>query len=105
MIGPIAVSAPEIPKKIAIARPRSRIGNAETTMPTAAGNRSAAVAPWMTRKVMIQAVAMLPVGVNPQRPDAIAKPATPTITMRRRPSTSPSFRRRRRVPPATEGSR
>ena len=80
-----------MPKKIAIARPRSCSGNAATTMPTAAGNMSAAAAPWSTRKVMIQACAMLPVGVSPQSAEATAKPMTPTTTMRRRPSTSPSL--------------
>ena len=45
-IGPIAVSPPEMPKKIAIALPRSRSGNEATTIATAAGNSSAAVAPW-----------------------------------------------------------
>ena len=44
-IGPIAVSPPEIPKKMAIARPRSRSGNEATTMATAAGNMTAAGRP------------------------------------------------------------
>ena len=44
-IGPIAVRPPEMPKKIAIALPRSRRGNEATTIATAAGNSSAAVAP------------------------------------------------------------
>ena len=90
MIGPIAVSPPEMPKKIAIARPRSRSGKEATTMPTAAGNISAAVAPCSTRKVMIQACAMPVVGVSPHIAEANAKPITPTMTMRLRPSTSPS---------------
>ena len=90
-IGPIAVRPPEIPKKMAIARPRSRSGNDATTIPTAAGNISAANAPWTTRQKMIHAWAMLPVGVNPQNADATAKPMTPYVTIRRRPSTSPSL--------------
>ena len=91
MIGPIAVRPPEMPKKIAIARPRSRRGNDATTMPTADGNISAAVAPWSTRNVMIHGSARSPFGVAPHRAEVIAKPATPITTMRRRPSTSPSL--------------
>ena len=66
-IGPIAVRPPEMPKKIAIALPRSRSGNEATTMATAAGNSSAAVAPWTTRKKMIQASAIAPFGREPAR--------------------------------------
>ena len=40
---------------------------------------------------MIQACAMLPVGVNPQSAEVTAKPMTPMTTIRRRPSTSPSL--------------
>ena len=90
-IGPIAVRPPEMPKKIAIAFPRSRSGKEATTIATAAGNSSAAIAPWATRKKMIQAWAMEPFGVNPHAAEAIAKPVTPIITIRRRPSTSPSL--------------
>jgi hypothetical protein len=90
-MGPIAVNPPEIPKKIAIARPRSRIGNEATTIPTAAGSMRAAVAPCTTRKKMIQAVATEPWGVKPQSAEASAKPTTPTITILRRPSTSSSL--------------
>ena len=36
-IGPMAVRPPDTPKKIARARPRSRTGNAATTMASAAG--------------------------------------------------------------------
>jgi hypothetical protein len=89
--GPIAVRPPEMPKKTAIARPRSAIGNDATTMPTAAGNISAAKAPWTTRKTIIHAAAMSPVGVNPHNAEATANPITPTTTIRRRPSTSPSL--------------
>ena len=60
-------------------------------MPTAAGNISAAVAPWITRKVIIHGSARLPVGVSPQKAEVTAKPTTPITTMRRRPSTSPSL--------------
>ena len=70
-IGPIAVSPPEMPKKIAIAFPRSRSGNEATTIATAAGNSSAAVAPWTTRKKMIQVSAIAPFGVRPQAAEAM----------------------------------
>ena len=89
--GPIAVSPPEIPKKIAIALPRSRNGNEATTMPTAAGNISAANAPWRTRNTMIHVSATLPLGVAPQSAEVIAKPITPITTIRRRPTTSASL--------------
>jgi hypothetical protein len=80
-----------MPKKSAIALPRSRSGNEATTMPTAAGNMMAAVAPWSTRKTMIHACAMPGVGVKPHSAEVIAKPVTPITTIRRRPSTSPSL--------------
>jgi hypothetical protein len=60
-------------------------------MPTAAGNSSAAVAPWSARNVMIHAPAMLPVGVKPQQADVAAKPITPIVTTRLRPATSASL--------------
>ena len=78
-----------IPKNSAIALPRSSSGNDATTIPTAAGNISAAAAPWSTRKKMIQLSPMLPVGVRPQNTEAPANPITPMVTIRRRPSTSP----------------
>ena len=59
-------------------------------MASAAGNISAAKAPWMTRKAISQASAPEPSGVAPQRPEAVAKPTTPTITMRRCPAMSAS---------------
>ena len=90
-IGPIAVRPPEMPKKIAIALPRSRSGNEATTIATAAGNSNAAVAPWTTRKKMIHGSAIEPFGVRPHAADAIANPVTPMSTIRLRPSTSPSF--------------
>ena len=80
-----------MPKKIDIARPRSRSGNDATTIPTAAGNSSAAVAPWITRQETIQASAALPVGVSPQAAEAIVKPHTPITSTVRRPSTSASL--------------
>ena len=40
---------------------------------------------------MIHASAIEPLGVNPHAAEAIAKPVTPTSTIRFRPSTSPSF--------------
>ena len=49
-----------MPKKMAIARPRSRTGNDATTIPTAAGNMSAAVAPWTILKMIIHAPASCP---------------------------------------------
>ena len=39
---------------------------------------------------MIQLSPMLPVGVSPQHAEATANPITPMVTIRRRPSTSPS---------------
>ncbi len=80
-----------MPKKIDIARPRSRSGKDATTIPTAAGKRSAAIAPWITRHATIQASAALPVGVNPHAAEAIAKPHTPITSTVRRPSTSASL--------------
>ena len=59
-------------------------------MPTAAGNRSAANAPCTTRKKTIHASAIPLVGVSPQHAEAAANPMTPIVTIRRRPSTSPS---------------
>ena len=40
---------------------------------------------------MIQGSAIDPFGVSPQAAEAIAKPVTPTSTIRLRPSTSPSL--------------
>ena len=80
-----------MPKKIAIALPRSRNGNEATTMATAAGNMTAAAAPWSTRNPMIHVAAMLPLGVKPHAAEATANPITPRTTIRRRPSTSPSL--------------
>ena len=70
-----------IPKNVAIALPRSLTSKAETTIASAAGNMSAAKAPCTTRKKIIQASPMSPVGVAPQSADATAKPITPTITI------------------------
>ena len=69
------------PKKVAIALPRSLTSKAETTIASAAGNISAANAPCTTRKKIIHASPMSPVGVAPQSPDATAKPTTPTMTI------------------------
>ena len=77
-----------MPKKIARARPRSRSGKAAITIASAAGNMIAAPAPWITRKVIIQASASAPVGVAPQRAEAVAKTTTPIVTMRRWPAMS-----------------
>ncbi len=89
-IGPIAVRPPVTPKKIAIALPRSRTGNEATTIATEAGNSIAAKTPWTTRKKMIHASAIDPLGVKPHRAEAIANPITPMTTILRRPSMSPS---------------
>ena len=59
-------------------------------MPTAAGNMSAANAPCRTRKKTIHASAILRSASAPQNAEAAANPMTPTTTIRRRPSTSPS---------------
>ena len=59
-----AESPPAIPKNSASAFPRSRSGNVLTTMASAAGNMSVPSAPWMTRKVTIQASAPEPLGVS-----------------------------------------
>ena len=64
-----------MPKKIAIALPRSDTGNALTTIASAAGNMIAAPAPWSTRKKIIQASARSPVGVAPQSADEPANSA------------------------------
>ncbi len=77
-----------IAKKIARARPRSCTGKAPRTIASAAGNMIAAPAPWITRKVMIQASSRLPVGVAPQRAEAVAKTITPSTTMLRWPAMS-----------------
>ena len=89
-MGPIAVSPPLTPKKIASARPRSRNGNAETTTASAAGIIKAADSPWTARKTMIHASAYDPFGVNPQSAEAPAKPTMPTRTTRLEPRTSAS---------------
>ena len=61
--------------------PRSDTSKADTTIASAAGNMSAAKAPWTTRKKIIQASPRSPVGVAPQSADATAKPVTPTMTI------------------------
>ena len=77
-------------KKIAIALPRSLSGKAAITIASAAGNISAAPAPWITRKTIIQASAPSPVGVAPQSAEAVAKTTTPITTIRRCPAISAS---------------
>src|ERR1700761_50338 len=79
-----------MPKKIAIARPRSATGKASRTIASAAGNMIAAPAPWRTRKTISQASAPEPVGVAPQRAEQTAKTITPITTMRRWPAMSAS---------------
>ena len=105
-IGPIAVRPPEMPKKIAIAWPRSRSGNDATTMPTAAGNISAADAPWRTRKMMIQVSAIAPVGrerrTAPTRPRSRSRRSPPSAGARAR---RRACRRTRTAPTAPAGSR
>ena len=80
-----------MPKNTASALPRSRSGNAATTIASAAGKSRAANAPWTTRKKIIHASPMSPVGVAPHSAEAIAKPTTPIVTIRRCPSTSASL--------------
>ena len=57
-------------------------------MASAAGKRSAAPAPSITRKVMIHASASLPSGVAPQSADATVKMMTPTNSIVRWPTMS-----------------
>ena len=65
-IGPIAVSPPLTPKKIASARPRSRIGNGgDHDRQRGRDHQRAARRPAATRKTMIQASANDPFGVAP----------------------------------------
>ena len=84
------MSPPATPKKMAIARPRSRTGNAATTIASAAGYMNAPPTPWMTRHVMIQAAAAPPVGVSPHAIDANVKITMPTMTIFRCPTVSDS---------------
>ena len=77
-----------MPKKIAIARPRSATGKASRTIASAAGNMIAAPAPWMMRKTISQASAAEPVGVAPQRAEEVAKMIVPRTTMLRWPAMS-----------------
>ena len=72
---------PATPKKIAIARPRSRTGNAATTMASAAGYMNAPPTPWMTRQLMIHAAAAEPAGVSPQAIEAMVNTTMPTTTI------------------------
>ena len=51
---------------------------------------SAAPAPWMTRKVIIQASAAEPVGVAPQSAEAVVNTTIPISTIRRCPWMSAS---------------
>ncbi len=59
-------------------------------MASAAGNISAAPAPWITRKVISQASSIEVAGVAPQRAEAVAKTITPITTIVRWPATSAS---------------
>ncbi len=52
---------------------------------SAAGNMIAAPAPWMTRKVISHASAILPSGVAPHSAEAPANTTIPMRTMRRLP--------------------
>jgi hypothetical protein len=90
-IGPIAVSPPLTPKKIASARPRSWIGKAATTIASAAGIMIAPETPCSARNVMIQGSAIDPFGVAPHKAENPANPTMPISTIRRRPSTSASL--------------
>ncbi len=77
-----------IAKKIAIALPRCPTGKLAITIARAAGNRSAAPAPSITRKVMIHASARSPSGVAPQSAEATVKMITPMISIVRWPTMS-----------------
>jgi hypothetical protein len=73
---------------MAMARPRSCNGKAAITIASAAGNMSAAPAPWITRNAISHASAPPPVGVAPQSAEAVAKTITPMTTIRRWPAMS-----------------
>ena len=79
-----------MPKNSASALPRSRSAKVCTTMASAAGNMIAPPAPWMARKVTIQASARLPFGVSPHMAEAAAKTMTPSTTILRWPTVSAS---------------
>ena len=65
-IGPIAVRPPEMPKKIAIARPRSRTGYEGDDNPDGRRKHQGGKSPpESTRKLMIQASAIAPLGREP----------------------------------------
>ena len=59
-----------------------------TTIASAAGNSTAALAPCSTRKTIIHVSPIEPVGVAPHSAEQTAKETTPIITMRRGPNTS-----------------
>ena len=72
-----------MPKNVASALPRSRSGKAATTIASAAGNSSAANAPWATRNAIIQVSPIAPVGVAPHSAEQAANPTTPIVSIRR----------------------
>ena len=87
-IGPIAVSAPAMPKNSASARPRERRSKVTTTMAIAAGNMIAPPAPCTARNATSQASAAPPRGVAPHSAEAPAKMITPSTTILRCPAMS-----------------
>jgi len=89
-IGPMAVSAPAMPKNSARARPRERRSKVTTTMAIAAGNMIAPPAPCSARDATSQASAALPLGVALHSAEAPAKMITPSTTILRCPAMSAS---------------
>ena len=87
-MGPIAVSAPAMPKNKASARPRERRSKVTTTMAIAAGNMIAPPAPCSARNATSHASAAPPCGVAPHSADAPAKRITPRTTIFRCPCVS-----------------
>ena len=87
-IGPIAVSAPAMPKNKARARPRECKSNVTTTMAIAAGNMIAPPRPCTARNATSHASAAPPAGVAPHSADAPAKMITPMTTILRCPAMS-----------------
>src|SRR6516162_2154529 len=86
--GPIAVSAPAMPKNRARARPRERRSKVTTTIAIAAGNMIAPPAPCTARNATSHASAAPPLGVRPHSADAPAKMITPSTAIRRCPAMS-----------------
>ena len=88
-IGPIAVSAPAMPKNSARARPRECRSKVCTTIAIAAGNMIAPPSPCTARNATSHASAALPRGVAPHKAEAPANTITPSTTIFRCPTMSP----------------